>query len=422
MLSAVGATERKYVDSAVHNPRGFLRHPPRAARPGRLHRLDGILAMTATDSGRRVVLAPAGVLEGSDRTLRRLHHLDVTATLGRPVAARRPVATARLLSTVAARGVPVLTGQLPPQLSAVLHADVVDALHEATPELLQQPFMREALAIRQRRAVFRRHSGLPARTVSILVATRRPQLVDRVAAIVGAQRHVDTELVLVTHGFTLRRADLRRVRQLAGTAVTVRPVSSAAVLGDVLNLALEAATGEIVTKLDDDDYYGPHHVEDLLQSLEWSGAMLAGAVDEFTYLSALDVTLRHQRPPRQEVTRRRVPGPTMTIRRDDLLALGGWARVPAHVDRELNDAVHQAGGTAHCTHGLGFVRCRHGDRHTWSISDEQFLRSAVESWPGLHPPPELYLEAPAESLASLASQVPTTRDMNSGWLRKPIDA
>ena len=283
-----------------------------------------------------------------------------------------------------------MSGKLPPELRDLLHPDVVDALQSATPELLDDPLMREALALRQRRAVFRRHLDRPAGAVSILAPTRRPQLVDRVAAVVGSQRYVDAELVLVTHGFTLRRREIRRVRQLAGVPVTVRHADADAVLGDVLNLAVEAASGDILTKLDDDDHYGPHHVEDLVHSLGWSGATLVGAVDEYTHLATPDLTVRHHRPPRQEITRRRVPGPTMTIRRSDLVALGGWARVPAHVDRALNDAVHHAGGSAHCTHGLGFVRCRHGDRHTWSISDEQFLRSAVESWTGLQLPPEHY--------------------------------
>ncbi|HMC68577.1 MAG TPA: hypothetical protein VKJ07_05435, partial [Mycobacteriales bacterium] len=64
--------------------------------------------------------------------------------------------------------------------------------------------------------------------------------------------------------------------------------------------------------------------------------------------------------------------------------------VPAHVDRELNDAVHRAGATAHCTHGLGYLRHRHGDGHTWVASDEHFLANSSQAWRGLVPPPELY--------------------------------
>jgi hypothetical protein len=230
--------------------------------------------------------------------------------------------------------------------------------------------------------------------VSALVATVRPHLVERVAATIAAQQHVDIELVLVTHGFALSRKDVRQVRRIAGRPVTVRSADSDVVFGDVLNLALEAASGDVVTKMDDDDYYGPHHVEDLLQSLTWSGAALVGAVDEFTYLSDLDLTVRHRRPGRHEITVERVPGPTMTMRRADLVALGGWAAVPAHVDRELNDAVLRSGAGAHATHGLGYLRCRHGDRHTWPRTEAGFLRASLTSRRGLHPPPELPL-APA---------------------------
>jgi hypothetical protein len=77
------------------------------------------------------------------------------------------------------------------------------------------------------------------------------------------------------------------------------------------------------------------------------------------------------------------------------MALGGWRPVEIHEDLALNNAVWRSGGTAHQTHGLGYLRCRHGVGHTWEAESDRFLQDAVEQWAGFHPPPELPTEAAA---------------------------
>ena len=47
-------------------------------------------------------------------------------------------------------------------------------------------------------------------------------------------------------------------------------------LGDALNAGVEASSGELVTKMDDDDYYSTEHLWDLVLALEYSGADLVG--------------------------------------------------------------------------------------------------------------------------------------------------
>ena len=249
-----------------------------------------------------------------------------------------------------------------------------------------QALRRQSRQVRRRRESLR---GLGATTtVSALVATNRPEFVGHAVRTVAKQRNVAVETILVTHGFELPGRTVRALRRI-GLAVTVREAPADLPLGAVLNIALEAASGDVVSKLDDDDWYGPHHLEDLLHLLETSGAMLVGAVDEFSYLAELDLTVRHRRPEKRNYRARTVGGPSMTMRRDDLHALGGWQPLPRHVDQALNRAVQQAGGVARRAHGLGYLRCRHNLGHTWVRPAHRFADNAAGFLPGFHPPPEL---------------------------------
>jgi len=249
---------------------------------------------------------------------------------------------------------------------------------------------RQRVAVRRRRRALRRLHPATSTSVSVLVATHRPDFVDHAVRTVAAQRNVLVETILVTHGFELSRRRLRSLQKQA-LALTVRTAARDLPLGAVLNIALEAASGDLVSKMDDDDWYGPHHLEDQLLSLRASGATLIGVVDEYSYLAELDMTIKHDRPARREYRARRVAGPAMTMRRDDLHALGGWHPVPFQVDHALNEVVHRAGGVVHRTHGLGFLRCRHTLGHTWVRTAQRFAHYAVASIPGFHPPPEVPL-------------------------------
>ena len=74
--------------------------------------------------------------------------------------------------------------------------------------------------------------------------------------------------------------------------LTVVGVSSERSLGDALNAGVDAASGEVVTKMDDDDWYGSDHLWDLMLALDYSGAELVAKGAEFVYMEELDITIR----------------------------------------------------------------------------------------------------------------------------------
>ena len=301
-------------------------------------------------------------------------------------------AAARLLELTAS-GVPVLLGDAD-GAERWLGADLVVALGGIDEEDLADPTFREAVSVTQRRITLNTHSlparlaqvraaaGLPVQpvpSVSVVVSTNRPALVERIVGIVAAQDHPSTELILAMHGDGFSDADPVAP---PGLDLTVLRAPADAVFGHVLSQASALAGGEWVAKMDDDDWYGTEHLSDLVLAAGYSGADLVGKGSEFVYLEGSDVTLRRGLGA-GEAPSHTISGGTMLVRAAVLREVCGWRGVPRGVDVALIDDVARAGGAIWRTHPFGYLLRRTMGSHTWRVDDNYFLRQAYQQWKGL---------------------------------------
>ena len=354
-------------------------------------------------------LLPAGVkahrtvrLNDVD-AVRRCHHLvDVAAFHA------DEVGRAGVLVRLAATGAPVHLADGGPGLKALmgdeLHALLTSGVREADAD------ERERRSIRMRRIALREHSfrsrarqmsegvlddppEVPA--VSILLATKRPSFLGWAVGNVARQDYPRLQLVLALHGDGFQETEVDRFVGSLSLPVRVIRVGGHQAFGTVLNKATKEANGTLLTKMDDDDLYGPDHIWDLVLAHEYSGAQLVGKALETVYLAHRDQTVQRFR--RQgETFNRHLAGGTLLISRHDLDRVGGWQRVPSGEDLALIAGVIRVGGTVYRTHGSGYVMVRRPHGHTWQANDEEFLArsyAVVPGWrPGLadiEPAPEL---------------------------------
>jgi hypothetical protein len=302
---------------------------------------------------------------------------------------------ARAIAGLAMAGVPLTASKVDPDVAALLGERVVAAL--TAPVDLADPEAREEHSVVLRRAALSEFSVAAWRrrlgeltgvrvhhqpSVSVVMATRRPDLLEHAIGQVARQRGVaQLELVLAPHGF---EPDPGRVRELAGELpVELVPQPAEAFFGDVLNAAAAAAGGHVVLKMDDDDWYAPDVAADLVLARGYSGAELVGMPDDRYYLEPLDLTVRLGAP--SEVYRGFVAGGTMMVERGLLREVGGFRRVRRHVDAQLIHAVRVAGGEIYRAHGLGYVLRRSPTGHTWQADLGDLQERAVRTWPGFHP-------------------------------------
>lgn len=306
---------------------------------------------------------------------------------------------ARIVAGLAMAGVPLVATGTHPQLSDALTRAL------ARPVDLDDGLAREQHSVTTRRAALDTHSTLAWRRdlaeragvrfvaqpkVSVLLATMRPHQLDFAMRQLARQQDVELQVVLGTHGWTVTEGEVRA--RLGRHDVVVRPHDKDAFFGDVLNDAATVADGDVLLKVDDDDWYSPHAVHDLLLARRYTGAEVVGMPSEFVFLEELGVTARRNHP--TEIHNRFVAGGTIMIERQVLRSVGGFRRVRRFVDAQLLNAVEANGGRIYRTHGLGYVLRRTASGHTWQSDPESFRRPEIleREWPGFHVAPEFVIE------------------------------
>ena len=362
------------LDERLLNPMGFERD------------VDGpVVDLSELDWGR-------GPTEALVRGLRA--NLGVHADLPQAT----PLLAARVIAGLAMAGIPLSADRVATRVAAHLGEEVTAAI--TTEVDLADPQAREEHSVVLRRAALTAYSSIAWRArlgglaavrvaarpaVSIVMATRRPDLLEHALGQVARQRGVDRlELVLAPHGFEPDVALVREALSVGGgVEVQVVPQPEDAVFGDVLHAAVTAASGDVVLKMDDDDWYAPDVVADLLLAHSYSGAELVGMPDDVYYLEPTDETVRLGQP--SEVYRQFVAGGTLMVDRSLLREVGGFRTVRRHVDAELIAAVRAAGGATYRTHGLGYVLRRTDSGHTWQADLDDLRARAAQVTPGFRP-------------------------------------
>ncbi|PYI68836.1 glycosyltransferase [Arthrobacter livingstonensis] len=209
-------------------------------------------------------------------------------------------------------------------------------------------------------------------TVSALVSTIRPHQLEHVFRTVATQLDVDVELVLLTHGFAVSSHELASLKgryQFSNVTLLTAPRHQS--LGACLNDCVRAASGQVLTKVDDDDYYAPHYLSDQLYALEYSGADIVGKQAHYMHLADHGATL-FRFPDREHVWTRSVMGPTI-MGHSRVFVDHPFADVGRGEDSRFLESVLLDNGTIYSADRYNYCQQRAGNGHTWQVSDMNLL-------------------------------------------------
>jgi hypothetical protein len=233
-----------------------------------------------------------------------------------------------------------------------------------------------------RRTALAGDGALPLPTVSVVLSSRRPDDIEACLGYLATQTYPAWEVVLGLHGYEVEESIVDRWRELVPTRLRVLALPAELTFGMVLGRLSRIADGELLTKVDDDDRYGAHHLTDLVLAWHSSGADVVAKGSRFVYFPEADETIdRAWTAPEQfQVT---PAGGTMMLSRGTLEECGGWSHSPKHVDTDLLVRVKAGGGLVYRTHALEYVYVRRSTGHTWHTELDDIRSQGERTYPGL---------------------------------------
>ena len=219
--------------------------------------------------------------------------------------------------------------------------------------------------------------------VTAVAPSNRPELVRQTISNVAQQSHRPIELILVAHGYTPDEPQLRGFAASVGLeSVSFMEIESEVPLGEVLNRACAAANGQFIWKADDDDFYGPEFLQDLLDAFVYTDAAVVGKAAHYAYIEGQDMTvIRNRRKEHSYVPH--VHGATMIIKRE-IMSEASFPAIPQGSDTGFQQAVLHAGGRIYSADRFNFAYVRRTDpaRHTWVVEDTQLLANGEFAFAG----------------------------------------
>lgn len=217
-------------------------------------------------------------------------------------------------------------------------------------------------------------------SISAIVSTYRPSFVRSVIDTVASQKHVNPELVLLTHGFEGNGAELRAYAAEQGIdrfTLLTGPASDP--LGVCLNRLVAAASGDVIANFDDDDFYGEHYLLDSIHAMKYSNADLVGKFATYMYSEDDDmITLRN--PGKENMHTDFITGATFVGWRE-VFTRNPFLPMSRGEDSRFLTSVEQSGAKIFAGDRFNFMQIRGTHAHTWSVNKlELYANSVVESY------------------------------------------
>lgn len=217
----------------------------------------------------------------------------------------------------------------------------------------------------------------PWPTVGAVLVTNRPDRVAAAVRSVGRQSYPDVELVVVLHGIDVAPSVLEG-------APTVVHAPEGWSLGRCINAGVERTGASVLAKIDDDDHYGPYHLEDSVHALLTSDAGVVGKAAMYVYLADEDRTVIRRATDEDRYVGGTMPGGSLVFHRR-VWDEAPFPHRPRFVDAVFLDAARANGERTRAGHRFEFCLVRHGERHTYQASTDIFLAGAETAWEGHHP-------------------------------------
>jgi len=124
--------------------------------------------------------------------------------------------------------------------------------------------------------------------VSIITCTNKSEYMDNIFVNYDRQEYEDKELIIILNDDRLNLEEWRE-KAKSHPNVAVYQIDEKEPLGACLNYGIEKARFDYISKFDDDNYYGPAFLEDLMNAFEYTDADIVGKCAHYIYFENGDI-------------------------------------------------------------------------------------------------------------------------------------
>lgn len=229
-------------------------------------------------------------------------------------------------------------------------------------------------------AILSRHRPL----VSVVCSTNRTEHLANILENFRRQTYEPKELIVVLHGVGKTADGLRRQAEDMGIrGISIVVMGEDHTLGDCLNAGIDASTGQYVAKMDDDDFYAPMYLVDLMYAFDYTDADIVGKHSYYVYLKDEDrLTIRLAG--REHDYHQFVSGATMVIRRS-VFDRVKFADKTVGEDSDFLTRCGDAGLRIYSADRFNYLCHRRSDpaQHTWQVANGEYMKRLTTVCEGL---------------------------------------
>lgn len=213
--------------------------------------------------------------------------------------------------------------------------------------------------------------------VSIVMATRRSKFIDRIVTNVTQQTHPNIELIFITQDW--EKEKLKELRtKLENSSNKIKGIhiienNTSDTLGTRLNQGISVSTGDYVAKFDDDDFYFPHYLQDMLIPFKFGDYGIVGKKEVFMYFEDYNATFVRYKGSRHTETDF-LSGATLVFSRKALESLR-FGDLNRGEDSNILEQAKKSNIGMYAADPFNFIvyRGKDLDQHTWQVNSEFFM-------------------------------------------------
>lgn len=224
------------------------------------------------------------------------------------------------------------------------------------------------------------------KAVSFFVSTNRPQNLRMIFENVARQSISEWELLIAAHGFQPSEETLAELSSEFGVErFRVIPISKEKSLGFCLNTLVRESSGDILLRMDDDDFYGRWYAEDMVHALNFSQADLVGKAATYIYFEEMDATVLTF-PGKENRITDFVRGATFGGPRKTFVNYP-FPEQSQSEDSSVLNQLRKDKRRIYCTDRFNYAVMRNVDKrsHTWQVEDISLFGTGEMKFMGFDP-------------------------------------